>query len=134
VGLLEQLKVGLNGLLDRVAQQELADRRSEDLELELQRRRSQQNAQEHERDRRIAMEEAAKARGKKNGVVAVAAGRAHRLRVLYAQLGMPAGSSLEQCKHAYRTLMRQHHPDQGGDASRATELSVAWEELQQLLA
>jgi len=132
----------LNTLLERAVQAELEQQREDKLLAELQRRRSQTNAQEIERDRRLAMEAAARSRGQKRNVpprpsAAEAARNAYRLRALYAELGVPMGSSLETCKQAYRALMRRHHPDRHlGDArasDRAAAIAAAWAELSSLL-
>jgi DnaJ-class molecular chaperone len=136
----------LNGLLDRAAQVELEQQREDRLEAELQRRRSAVNAQEMERDRRLAMEAAARARGQKRKVAprtsaAEAARNAYQLRALYQTLGVPMGSSLDDCKHAYRALMREHHPDrhardprgQQRASDRAAQISAAYAELEKLL-
>ena len=132
----------LNALLERAVQLELEQQREDKLEAELQRRRSQTNAQEIERERRLAMEAAARSRGQKRKVTprpsaAEAARNAYRLRALYAELGVPAGSSLEACKQAYRALMREHHPDRNEGnplaSERAAAITAAWAELEALL-
>ncbi len=42
---------------------------------------------------------------------------------------MAASASAAELKAAYRALVKQHHPDAGGDEHRILELNAAWEVL-----
>ncbi len=44
-------------------------------------------------------------------------------------LGVARGASASELKAAYRALVKQHHPDAGGDQHRILELNAAWEVL-----
>ena len=44
-------------------------------------------------------------------------------------LGVDASASASEVKAAYRALVKQHHPDAGGDDHRILELNAAWEVL-----
>jgi len=44
-------------------------------------------------------------------------------------LGVSPAASAAEIKAAYRALVKQHHPDAGGDASTILELNAAWEVL-----
>jgi DnaJ-domain-containing protein 1 len=50
------------------------------------------------------------------------------LRGDFAELGVPFGASLEECKAAYKELLKKHHPDRhsghAGNMQRATEKSA----------
>ncbi len=47
----------------------------------------------------------------------------------YAVLGVAPGATAEQIKAAYRSLVKRHHPDAGGDDERILALNAAWEVL-----
>jgi molecular chaperone DnaJ len=47
----------------------------------------------------------------------------------YQVLGVASSASQAELKAAYRALVKQHHPDAGGDEYRILELNAAWEVL-----
>jgi molecular chaperone DnaJ len=47
----------------------------------------------------------------------------------YAILGVSPGASTAEIKAAYRSLVKRHHPDAGGDQRTILELNAAWEVL-----
>ena len=47
----------------------------------------------------------------------------------YQVLGVASSASAAELKAAYRALVKQHHPDAGGDEHRILELNAAWEVL-----
>ena len=51
--------------------------------------------------------------------------RANRLQ----RLGLSCGASKDQIKEAYRQLVRQHHPDKGGDCEAFRSIQEAYEGL-----
>ena len=44
-------------------------------------------------------------------------------------LGVSPAASAAEIKAAYRALVKQHHPDAGGDHRTILELNAAWEVL-----
>jgi molecular chaperone DnaJ len=47
----------------------------------------------------------------------------------YATLGVSPGASAAEIKAAYRSLVKRHHPDAGGDERTILALNAAWEVL-----
>ena len=47
----------------------------------------------------------------------------------YTELGVTAQATQAELKAAYRRLVKQHHPDAGGDPERILALNAAWELL-----
>jgi molecular chaperone DnaJ len=47
----------------------------------------------------------------------------------YATLGVHPGATTAEIKAAYRTLVKRHHPDAGGDQRTILALNAAWEVL-----
>lgn len=47
----------------------------------------------------------------------------------YEVLGVPATATEEELRAAYRRLLRETHPDTGGDASRFIAVQAAWERI-----
>jgi len=47
----------------------------------------------------------------------------------YAALGVPPSATAAEIKTAYRALVKQHHPDAGGDSQDMLALNAAWEVL-----
>ncbi len=47
----------------------------------------------------------------------------------YATLGVSPGATAEEIKAAYRSLVKRHHPDAGGDQRTILALNAAWEVL-----
>jgi DnaJ-class molecular chaperone len=47
----------------------------------------------------------------------------------YDILGVDRSADQEQIKRAYKTLVKQHHPDQGGDAEHFKQINEAYETL-----
>jgi hypothetical protein len=47
----------------------------------------------------------------------------------YEVLGVPSTASAEELRVAYRRLLRETHPDTGGDASRFIAVQAAWERI-----
>lgn len=47
----------------------------------------------------------------------------------YEVLGVPPTASDEDVRRAYRRLLRETHPDTGGDAARFIAVQVAWERI-----
>ena len=55
--------------------------------------------------------------------------RSQSSRDPYHVLGVASSASAAELKAAYRALVKQHHPDAGGDEARILELNAAWEVL-----
>jgi len=55
--------------------------------------------------------------------------RSQSSRDPYQVLGVASSASAAELKAAYRALVKQHHPDAGGDEHRILELNAAWEVL-----
>jgi len=47
----------------------------------------------------------------------------------YTVLGVPTSATAAEIKAAYRALVKQHHPDAGGQAEAMLALNAAWEVL-----
>lgn len=47
----------------------------------------------------------------------------------YEVLGVPSSASQDELRRAYRRLLRETHPDTGGDAGRFVALQHAWERV-----
>lgn len=47
----------------------------------------------------------------------------------YAALGLPPGADRKSVDRAYRTLMKRHHPDLGGDPARAASINHAYADI-----
>lgn len=47
----------------------------------------------------------------------------------YEVLGVPAGASEEDLRRAYRRLLRETHPDTGGDTARFIAVQAAWDRV-----
>ena len=47
----------------------------------------------------------------------------------YLVLGVAATASGAEIKAAYRALVKQHHPDAGGDEEAILAINAAWEVL-----
>ena len=45
----------------------------------------------------------------------------------YKVLGVPEGTSKDECRKAYRKLCIKHHPDNGGDPAKFSEITKAWQ-------
>ena len=48
----------------------------------------------------------------------------------YEILGVPIGTSVEECKKVYRKLCRENHPDNGGDSTKFDNINKAWTMIQ----
>jgi len=50
----------------------------------------------------------------------------------YEVLGVPVGTSDEDCKKAFRALSKKYHPDNihTGDKSKFTDISLAWGKIE----
>jgi DnaJ-domain-containing protein 1 len=77
------------------------------------------------KDRNTAQAGGENLRGGKTGWEAAAP---EALRKDFAELGLPFGASADECKRAYKGLLKQHHPDRHaghpGNMKRATEKSA----------
>lgn len=131
--LIDLARANLNALLDRAATGELDGASDEQLRAELQRRASERSAQELERQKRLAVEAAARSRGQKRAPSARTRGAARRASAADARaakiakhertLGVRAGAPWDEVKRAYRALMREHHPDKHAGDPRRQQLA-----------
>ena len=48
---------------------------------------------------------------------------------LYEELGLKHNATLVEIKSSYRSLVKKHHPDAGGEQGRFLAIQVAWETL-----
>ncbi len=48
---------------------------------------------------------------------------------LYAELGLDTNATKSEIKSSYRSLVKQHHPDKGGEKERFLAIQNAWEIL-----
>ena len=48
----------------------------------------------------------------------------------YKVLGVSIGTSIDDCKKAYRKLCRLHHPDSGGSREIFDEVQEAWKMIE----
>ena len=48
---------------------------------------------------------------------------------LYEELGLKQNASKSEIKSSYRSLVKQHHPDAGGEKERFLAIQNAWETL-----
>ena len=48
---------------------------------------------------------------------------------LYEELGLKKNATRSEIKSAYRSLVKQHHPDAGGKEERFIAIQNAWETL-----
>ena len=48
---------------------------------------------------------------------------------LYEELGLKKNAPRSEIKSSYRSLVKQHHPDAGGDKERFLAIQNAWEVL-----
>jgi hypothetical protein len=55
-------------------------------------------------------------------------------RTAYATLFVTEDAPPEIIRAAFRTLAKMHHPDQGGDADKMTEVNAAYQKLKKLRA
>jgi DnaJ-class molecular chaperone len=53
-----------------------------------------------------------------------------RARAWWDVLGVARDAPIEVMKDAYRELVKQHHPDRGGNPERMAEIHRAWAEAQ----
>ena len=52
----------------------------------------------------------------------------------YSALGLEPGADVFAVERAYKSLIKQHHPDrEGGDSARAAEINRAYRELRAAL-
>jgi len=124
--LIDLARANLNALLDRAASSDLEGMSEAQLQAELDRRRRARATQEEESKKRLAAEAAAQARAKQRKPAPKP--KASAPKDPYRVLGVGRTASLEEVKKAYRTLMREHHPDKhaGNSAAqkRASELTI----------
>lgn len=50
----------------------------------------------------------------------------------YKVLGIDIWTSFEDAKSHYRDLIKQHHPDKGGDKKRFIQIQEAWEKIEKI--
>ena len=50
-------------------------------------------------------------------------------RNLYAELGLKKDATKNEIKSSYRSLVKKHHPDAGGEKERFIAIQNAWETL-----
>ena len=154
--ILDLARANLNALLDRAARTELDGLSEAELTDELERRKREREAQEGERQQRIQAEDAAKQRAQARGKTppprspkprsaarrqSEAEQKRARALELYRTLGVRADAPMDEVKHAYRALMREHHPDKhAGDpvkqkaaSARAATITTAYAELETLI-
>jgi len=48
---------------------------------------------------------------------------------LYEELGLKKNATRSEIKSSYRSLVKQHHPDKGGEKERFLAIQNAWEIL-----
>ena len=48
---------------------------------------------------------------------------------LYKELGLKKNATRSEIKSSYRSLVKQHHPDKGGEKERFLAIQNAWETL-----
>ena len=48
---------------------------------------------------------------------------------LYEELGLKNNATKSEIKSSYRSLVKKHHPDKGGEKERFLAIQVAWETL-----
>lgn len=48
----------------------------------------------------------------------------------YAVLGVSPGATRDEVKAAYRSALKRHHPDTGGDPAKFRAVNEAWEQIQ----
>ena len=48
---------------------------------------------------------------------------------LYEELGLKRNATKSEIKSSYRSLVKQHHPDAGGEKERFLAIQKAWETL-----
>ena len=48
---------------------------------------------------------------------------------LYEELGLKQNATKSEIKSSYRSLVKQHHPDAGGEKERFLAIQNAWETL-----
>ena len=51
------------------------------------------------------------------------------IKNLYEQLGLKENATLSELKSSYRSLVKKHHPDAGGEKDRFLAIQNAWETL-----
>ena len=52
---------------------------------------------------------------------------------LYEELGLKKNATKSEIKSSYRSLVKQHHPDAGGENERFLAIQNAWETLNDLV-